>query len=383
MHHRYAVICAGHPAGSAKPDAIRATVEGLRASHPDLAIEPFLAGTPFAAQVAPERAAADLLLAALRAAGFPSWIQLLREGQAVPAGLLAAPVAAAPSALEPGPPAVAAIVSIVKAARSRRGLALTAAGAAVTLAIALLWWAPGARKEQPAGESVAAAGNAILASERAEPAAATVAPPAVENGVPPPALESYDPPAFTEPVPIPATPAPAPGPSVAPAKRLVVPAESAPPAPPPQRAPVAAAAPAPLTQTPRPAPSSPRQQTPAQASGPSPAAKPKQAAVSPPAPQAPPAPIIVPPSVAPTQARKLNYPRDAFLDGVEGTVVIRVLVSVDGEVLQAAVERRSGHASLDAEGLAAVRRWRFNPGSRNGVPEKASVLVSLKFKLDQ
>jgi periplasmic protein TonB len=52
----------------------------------------------------------------------------------------------------------------------------------------------------------------------------------------------------------------------------------------------------------------------------------------------------------------------------QGRVWVRVQVSVDGRVLQVQLLKSSGYARLDDNALATVARWRFKPGSVNGVP---------------
>ena len=55
-----------------------------------------------------------------------------------------------------------------------------------------------------------------------------------------------------------------------------------------------------------------------------------------------------------------SYPRDAMRAGAEGTVLLCVLVDVDGKPLQVIVDRSSGHRSLDREAVRQVQqRWRF------------------------
>ena len=77
-----------------------------------------------------------------------------------------------------------------------------------------------------------------------------------------------------------------------------------------------------------------------------------------------------------------RYPRDAANAGAEGTVLLRVLVDVDGKPLQVIVERSSGHRSLDREALRQVQqRWRFEPAMRDGQQVQAWGLVPIGFSL--
>ena len=77
-----------------------------------------------------------------------------------------------------------------------------------------------------------------------------------------------------------------------------------------------------------------------------------------------------------------SYPRDAMRAGAEGTVLLRVLVDVDGKPLQVIVDRSSGHRSLDREAVRQVQqRWRFEPAMRDGQPVQAWGLVPIGFSL--
>lgn len=67
-----------------------------------------------------------------------------------------------------------------------------------------------------------------------------------------------------------------------------------------------------------------------------------------------------------------------------GTVIVRVVIGTDGQVLRASVAKSSGFTRLDD---AAVRRalakWRFLPALRDGVPVEAEWEMSVTFRLMQ
>ena len=75
------------------------------------------------------------------------------------------------------------------------------------------------------------------------------------------------------------------------------------------------------------------------------------------------------------------YPAEALAAGIEGRVVIRVLVSAAGMVRRAAIDASSGAAALDASALAAVERWRFSPARRRGAAVEYEVLVPVRFTI--
>lgn len=82
------------------------------------------------------------------------------------------------------------------------------------------------------------------------------------------------------------------------------------------------------------------------------------------------------------QAPPPAYPRDALREGVQGTVLLQVLVDVDGRPLRVDVQRSSGDRRLD---LAARRQvlehWHFRPAMKDGRAVQAIGLVPIAFKL--
>ena len=75
------------------------------------------------------------------------------------------------------------------------------------------------------------------------------------------------------------------------------------------------------------------------------------------------------------------YPRLARKLGHEGIVQLEALVSVAGRVDDLRIAVGSGHESLDAAALEAVRSWRFSAGRRNGQPVAMRVRVPVRFSL--
>lgn len=75
------------------------------------------------------------------------------------------------------------------------------------------------------------------------------------------------------------------------------------------------------------------------------------------------------------------YPRLARKLGHEGVVQLEVLVSVTGRVDDLRIAVGSGHESLDAAALEAVRSWRFSAGQRNGQSVAMRVRVPVRFSL--
>ncbi len=79
-----------------------------------------------------------------------------------------------------------------------------------------------------------------------------------------------------------------------------------------------------------------------------------------------------------------TYPREAILDGIEGTVLLKVLVDVDGRPLSVEIERSSGNRHLDAAARRQVlRKWMFRPAVRDGRAVQVYGMVPVNFSLDR
>jgi protein TonB len=113
--------------------------------------------------------------------------------------------------------------------------------------------------------------------------------------------------------------------------------------------------------------------------------EPVAAAPAPPAPAAPPAPprIELPSSDASyLQNPKPAYPPISKRLGEQGKVVHSVLIGVDGVPISARLVQSSGFPRLDEAAYAAVMRWRYVPGKRNGVVEAMSFNVPINWVLE-
>ncbi|HXE81048.1 MAG TPA: energy transducer TonB [Vicinamibacterales bacterium] len=77
---------------------------------------------------------------------------------------------------------------------------------------------------------------------------------------------------------------------------------------------------------------------------------------------------------------KPEYTEAARANGIQGDVLIEVIVRRDGSVGEARILRGLGHG-LDERALLAVRQWRFNPARRGGVPVDVVVEVAMEFRL--
>ena len=176
-------------------------------------------------------------------------------------------------------------------------------------------------------------------------------------------------------------PAPDPMPAVQPAPKPPPPAPQPPKkerrAPRPQAAPppapsVNATAPlhTPETRTEAPAPPS------APAAAPAPAPAPALPAVP-----APPARTSASEASYASTNRIPPYPRASTINGDEGTVVLRVLVTPEGTAGAVEIRSSSGHALLDESARRTVQTWRFKPATVDGKPVAEWYQVPIPFKL--
>lgn len=77
---------------------------------------------------------------------------------------------------------------------------------------------------------------------------------------------------------------------------------------------------------------------------------------------------------------KPDYPQVARMSGLEGTVIVEVLVGTRGEVEQARLAR-GVHPLLDRAALVAAYRCRFTAGTQRSVPVPTWVSVPYRFRL--
>ena len=79
---------------------------------------------------------------------------------------------------------------------------------------------------------------------------------------------------------------------------------------------------------------------------------------------------------------KPAYPRKERRLGREGTVVLRVSVRADGTVADASLKTPSRYAGFNRAALHAVRTWRFDPATEDGVAVASVIDVPVIFQLE-
>jgi protein TonB len=74
-----------------------------------------------------------------------------------------------------------------------------------------------------------------------------------------------------------------------------------------------------------------------------------------------------------------EYPHDAFVKKIEGTVELEILIDINGRVVQARVVRSV--PMLDAAAIATVRQWLFSPAIKNGRPVSTIARTPVNFRI--
>jgi TonB family protein len=85
----------------------------------------------------------------------------------------------------------------------------------------------------------------------------------------------------------------------------------------------------------------------------------------------PPHPVHRPEPPFTEEARKMKY---------QGTVVLGIIVNAEGKTEGFRIIQPLG-CGLDEQAIDTVRKWRFKPGTRNGVPVSVHVIVAVTFRL--
>lgn len=78
-----------------------------------------------------------------------------------------------------------------------------------------------------------------------------------------------------------------------------------------------------------------------------------------------------------------EYPRQAYLKGIEGTVIIQADVNDRGFPTAVVVEQSSGSPILDQSAVRAVRGWQFTPAIRLGVPIASRCRIPIHFRIEE
>ncbi len=87
---------------------------------------------------------------------------------------------------------------------------------------------------------------------------------------------------------------------------------------------------------------------------------------------------------APIALNKVDpaYPPELIRDRVQGTVVLYAVIRANGTVDSVRV-LDSVDQRLDQSAITALTRWRFRPGTKQGVPVDVEAVVQVPFRAEK
>ena len=77
-----------------------------------------------------------------------------------------------------------------------------------------------------------------------------------------------------------------------------------------------------------------------------------------------------------------KWPREALVEGIEGYVIVEVIIAADGSVASAVVVESVPRRLFDRNVIRAVLKWKFKPRIINGVAVERRAIQRLDFSLD-
>jgi len=81
----------------------------------------------------------------------------------------------------------------------------------------------------------------------------------------------------------------------------------------------------------------------------------------------------------PIKITRPQYPQEAFVKKIEGTVIVEILIDSTGAVVRARVTQSI--PALDAAALQTVREWRFSPAIKHGRPVSTIAQAPVTFRI--
>ncbi len=76
-----------------------------------------------------------------------------------------------------------------------------------------------------------------------------------------------------------------------------------------------------------------------------------------------------------------DFPPEAFDKGLSGRVTVAYTVDVEGKTQDVRVESSEPPGVFDRAATSAIRRWRYEPATVDGVPTEARLRISIRFTL--
>ena len=81
----------------------------------------------------------------------------------------------------------------------------------------------------------------------------------------------------------------------------------------------------------------------------------------------------------PTRTKRPEYPKSAFQKGIEGTVLVEIVIDRRGRVVEPRV--LTSVPQLDGAALKCIKAWRFEPATKDGQPVATIAHVPIVFKI--
>ena len=81
----------------------------------------------------------------------------------------------------------------------------------------------------------------------------------------------------------------------------------------------------------------------------------------------------------PIKITRPQYPQEAFVKKIEGTVEVEILIDIDGRVVRARVVQSV--PMLDAAALQTVYQWVFSPAIKGGHPVATIARAPVAFRI--
>ena len=82
------------------------------------------------------------------------------------------------------------------------------------------------------------------------------------------------------------------------------------------------------------------------------------------------------------QMTKPVYPDTAQAAGIEGTVLLHAVISMQGNLLGVAVVNTSVDPQLAQAAMDAVKTWQYEPTLLNGTPVEVVTTITVNFRLE-
>ena len=78
-----------------------------------------------------------------------------------------------------------------------------------------------------------------------------------------------------------------------------------------------------------------------------------------------------------------EYPLSAFEKKISGRVVFRFVVTKEGKTKNISIIESDPPGVFDENALAAIRKYRFTPGYKNGIPVDVAISLPVTFEIDE